>query len=172
MKKGECILLEEFNLCPENVLLNLLPIFKTNINDKVYLKGVPEPIIIHPGFLLIATGNTSKEKGRNIISSMILDEILTLEIDSINLMKNTNLMNNILKNEYSEIYQEDNSFEKYKISTEQIKQIDEYLKTEIQFNLSLRQIKYLLERIVRLCIEENYDASGFTKIPAIYVIIS
>ena len=92
--------------------------------------------------------------------------MLTLEIDGINLMKN------ILKNEYSEIYQEDNSFEKDKFSTEQIKKIDKYLKTEIQFNLSLRQIKYLLERIVRLCIEENYDAGGFAKIPAIYVIIS
>ena len=87
MKKGECILLDEFNLCPENIIINLLPILKANINDEIYLKGVPEPIRISPGFLLIATGNFSKEKGRNIISPMILEEISTLEINNINLKK-------------------------------------------------------------------------------------
>ena len=172
MKNGECILLDEFNLCPESVLINLLPIFKSNINDEIYLKGVPEPIRITPGFLLIATGNNSKEKGRNIISSMILDEILTLEIECINLMTNTNLIKNILENEYKEIYQDDNSFEIDKISAEQIKQLDEILKDDIQFKLSLRQIKCLLERIFRFCTEENYNVGGFQKIPVIYVIIS
>ena len=172
MKKGECILLDEFNLCPENVLINLLPIFKANIGDDIYLKGVPDPIHIHPGFLLIATGNSSKEKGRNAISSMILDEMQTFEIDGINIMSNTNLIKNILKSEYNEIYQEDDSYDKYKISAKQIKELDECLKTDIQFNLSLRQIKCLLERIIRFCTEENYDVGGFIKIPVIYVIIS
>ena len=36
MKKGEPILLDEFNLCTENILINLLPILKANINDKIY----------------------------------------------------------------------------------------------------------------------------------------
>ena len=172
MKKGECILLDEFNLCPENILINLLPIFKSNINDEIYLKGVPEPIHIKSGFLFIATGNTSKEKGRNVISSMILDEISTLEINSINLVTNTTLLKNILENEYKEIYQDNNSFEIDKISAEQIKLIDEILTNDIQFKLSLRQIKCLLERIIRFCTEENYNFGGFKKIPVIYVIIS
>ena len=172
MKNGECILLDEFNLCPENILINLLPIFKSNINDEIYLKGVPEPIRINPGFLLIATGNTSNEKGRNNISSIILDEMLTLEIKSINLMSNKTLLENILKNGYQEIYQKDNSFEKDKISAEQIRQLDDILKQNIQFKLSLRQIKCLLERMLRFCIEENFNVGGFKKIPIIYIIIS
>ena len=172
MKKGECILLDEFNLCPENILINLLPIFKANIGDKIYLKGVPEPIYITPGFLLIATGNSSKEKGRNVISSIILDEILTLEIKTINLMTNTNLIKNILEKGYKEIYQDDNSFEKDKISVKQIIELDKYLNEDLQFKLSLRQIKCLLERIIRFCVEENYMFGGFIKIPVIYVIIS
>jgi hypothetical protein len=44
IKNGEPILLDEFNLCSENVLINFLPIFKANINDKIYLKGVPKPV--------------------------------------------------------------------------------------------------------------------------------
>ena len=173
MKKGECILLDEFNLCPENVLINLLPLFKANINEEIYLKGVPGPILIKQGFLLIATGNTTKEKGRNVISSMILDEINTLEIDTINLMTNTNLIKNILENEYNEIYQDNNSYAIDKISAEQIRQIDEILKEDIQFKLSLRQIKCLFERIIRFCTEENYyKVDGFKKIPVIYIIIS
>ena len=172
MKKGECILLDEFDLCSENILINLLPIFKSNINEEIYLKGVPEPIRISPGFLLIATGNTSKEKGRNKISSMILEEINILEINSTNLMKDINLMQNILKNEYIDIYQEDNSLLKYKISAKQISQLNDVLLQDIQFKLSLRQIKCLLERIIRFCTEENYDFGGFKKIPVIYVIIS
>ena len=172
MKNGECILLDEFNLCPENILINLLPIFKSNINDEIYLKGVPEPIRINPGFLLIATGNTSKEKGRNNISSIILDEMLTLEIKSINLTSNKTLLENILKNGYQEIYQKDNSFEKDKISAEQIRQLDDILKQNIHFKLSLRQIKCLLERMLRFCIEENFNVGGFKKIPINYIIIS
>ena len=54
MKKGEVILLDEFNLCPENILINLLPILKANVYETIYLKGVPEPIKIEQGFLLIA----------------------------------------------------------------------------------------------------------------------
>ena len=80
LRNGESILLDEFNLCPENVLINLLPIFKANINDKIYLKDVPEPVYISPGFFIIATGNSSKEKGRSIISSIISDEIKITEI--------------------------------------------------------------------------------------------
>lgn len=172
IKKGECILLDEFNLCPESVLINLLPLFKANINEEIYLKGYPESIRITLGFLLIATGNSSKEKGRKEISNMIMDELLTLEISSINLRNNSTLIKNILENEYKEIYQEDNKFELDKIPSEQIKQIVEDLKEDIQFNISLRQIKCLLERITRFCVEENYNFGGFKKIPVIYVIIS
>ena len=176
MKKGECILLDEFNLCPESVLINLIPIFKANINDAIYLKGVPEQIYIKPGFLLIATGNSPKEKGRKIISSMILDEILTLEIENINLMMNTNLIRNILENEYKEIYQDDDSYKIDKISAKQIKEIDNCLKEELQFEFSLRQIKCLFERIIRFCTEKNYqieeEENQLITIPVIYVIIS
>ena len=35
MKNGEAILLDEFNLCPENVLINLLPILKANIGETI-----------------------------------------------------------------------------------------------------------------------------------------
>ena len=172
MKKGESILLDEFNLCPENVLINLLPIFKANINEKIYLKGVPESIRITPGFLLIATGNQSKEKGRNTLSSSITEEILIKEISSLNLNTNATLIKNILEKEYKEIYQEDNSFDHNKISSAQIKKIDEDIKDIIQYKLSFRQIKCLLERICRFCLEENYDIGEFKKIPVIYVIIS
>jgi len=134
MKRGECILLDEFNLCPESVLINLLPIFKASLNDEIYLKGVPDPIRIIPGFLIIATGNNSKEKGRNVISSMILDEILIQEINSLNLMANTTLIKNILENEYKEIYQENDKYEIDKISAEQIKQLDEILKDIFNLN--------------------------------------
>ena len=172
MKNGEPILLDEFNLCPENVLINLLPILKADINDKIYLKGVPEPIIISPGFLLIATGNSSKEKGRNIISSIITDEMKKVEISGINLMKNNFLIENIITNEFNEIYQPNNSFDQYKISPDQIKQIDEALYSIIQFKLSLRKIKCLLGRISRFCLEENKEINGLKKIPVIYVLIS
>ena len=103
---------------------------------------------------------------------MILDEIETLEIKSVNLMTNISLIENILKNEYNEIYQDSNSFEIDKISAEQIKQLDIILKEDIQFKLTLRHIKCLLERIIRFCTEENYNVEGFQKIPVIYVIIS
>ena len=103
IKNDEPIMLDEFNLCSENVLINLLPIFKANINDKIYLKGVPEPVDISAGFFIIATGNSSKEKGRNIISSIILDEIKIVEINSINLKANFSLITNILEKEYENI---------------------------------------------------------------------
>ena len=172
MKKGESILLDEFNLCPENVIINLLPIFKANINENIYLKGVPDPIRITPGFLLIATGNSSKEKGRNTLSSLITEEILIKEISSLNLNTNVTLIKNILEKEYKEIYQEDNSFDQYKISSAQIKKIDEDIKDILQYKLSFRQIKCLLERICRFCLDVNYEIGEFKKIPVIYVIIS
>jgi midasin (ATPase involved in ribosome maturation) len=172
MRNGESILLDEFNLCPENVLINLLPIFKANINDKIYLKGVPEPVYISPGFFIIATGNSSKEKGRNVISSIISDEIKIVEIESFNLITNTSLIKNILVEEYNDIYQPNDKFDHYKISPEQIEQIDDALKTIVQFRLSLRQIKCLLNRINRFCLKENYETNGLKKIPVIYVIIS
>ena len=174
MKNGEPILLDEFNLCSENVLINLLPILKANINDKVYLKGVPEPIYITPGFLLIATGNSSKEKGRNVISSIITDEMKIVGINSTNLITNTSLIEEILKKEFNEIYQPNDSFDYYKISPEQIKQIDEALNSIVQYKLSLRRIKCLLGRIRRFCVEENHSINefGLKRIPVIYIIIS
>jgi hypothetical protein len=94
-----------------------------------------------------------------------------MEINSINLVNNTSLIKNILKNEYSEIYQDENSFKIDKISSEQIKQLGKILE-DIQFKLSLRQIKCLLDRITRFCLDENINVGGFKKIPVIYVIIS
>ena len=172
MKNGEPILLDEFNLCSEDVLMNLLPILKANINEKINLKGVPKPIYIKPGFLLIATGNFAKEKGRNTISSIITEEIKIQEICNINFEKNIKLLKNILEEEYREIYNSKDSIDYYKISPYQIQKIHETLTNIAQFNLSLRQIKCLFERITRFCLEDNYETSGFKKIPVIYVIIS
>ena len=56
MKDDELILLDEFNLCSESVIIHLLSIFKVNINDEIYLKEYPEKFQISPEFLLIATG--------------------------------------------------------------------------------------------------------------------
>ncbi len=170
MKNGEPFLLDEFNLCSEEILNNLLPIFKSNIKDKIYLKGVPEPIYIHSGFLFIATGNFLNEKGRKEISSLIVDEIKISKIDNINF---NGILENILENEYPLIYKK--STDKtvhYKISSSQIYKINEALKNHIQFQLSLRQIKCLLERIQRFCVEENYETIEPKKIPIIYVLIS
>ena len=168
MKKGEAILLDEFNLCPENVLINLVPILKANMYEKIYLKGVPKPIKIEPGFLLIATGNYSKEKGRNIISSIITDELKIPEINNINFEVNLNLLEKILKDEFEDIYQPNASYDQYKISPEQIKQIVKALKDTIQFKLSLRQIKCLLQRITRFCKnEQNIETEVFKRIPVI-----
>ena len=172
MKNGEPILLDEFNLCSENVLINLLPILKANINEKIYLKGVPEPIYIKEGFFLIATGNFSKEKGRNLISSIIIDEFKIGEVNNIDFKSNISLINNILENEFKEIYKPNDDLDQYKISPEEIQQIVDVLKDLVQFKLSLRQIKCLLERITRFCLEDNYDTSGLKKIPVIYIVIS
>jgi midasin (ATPase involved in ribosome maturation) len=172
IKNGEPILLDEFNLCPENILINLLPILKANINDKIYLKGIPEPVYISPGFFIIATGNSSKEKGRNIISSIISDEIKNVEIKSFNLITNTSLIKNILVEEYKDTYQPNINFDHYKISPEQIEQLDDDLKTIVQFRVSLMQIKCLLNRINRFCLKENYETNGLKKIQIIYVLIS
>ena len=172
IKNGEPILLDEFNLCPENVLINLLPILKANINEKIYLKGIPNPIYISPGFLLIATGNSSKEKGRNALNYLINDELKIIQINNIDLKSNNYIIKNILEKEFPEICQHDDLYDAYKISTIQIQQIDEALREIVQFNLSLRQIKCLLERITRFCLEENYDTCGLKRIPVIYVIIS
>ena len=40
LKEGYPILLDEFNLCSESLLINLYPIFKAKINDIIYLKGM------------------------------------------------------------------------------------------------------------------------------------
>ena len=171
MKNGEPILLDEFNLCPENILINLLPILKANINDKVYLKGVPEPVNISPGFIIIATGNSNKEKGRNKLSSIISDELNIMEINNFDFDKN-NILKNILEQEFSEIFQPDDSYNPFKISSLQIKEINRALKDLVQFKLSLRQIKCLLERIKRFCLEDNYQTNGLIRIPVIYIVIS
>ena len=146
--------------------------FKSNINEKIYLKGVPSPIYIKPGFFIIATGNYTTEKGRNIISTIIADEIRIEKINSINFETNLNLLDNILKNEYESIFQPKDLYDNFRISAEQIKQIDEALRNIIQFKLSLRQIKCLLERITRFCLEENSDSPELKRIPVIYILIS
>jgi hypothetical protein len=63
-------------------------------------------------------GKSSKEKGRNAISSIILDVIKFVEINSINLKANSSLITNILEKEYENIFQPNNSFDQYKISPE------------------------------------------------------
>ena len=80
MEEGESILFDEFNLCSENIFVKLLPIFNANINETINLKEVPYPVKIREGFLIIATGNSDKEKGRKQIPDYILSEIFVLNI--------------------------------------------------------------------------------------------
>ena len=163
IKNGEIILLDEFNLCSENVLVNLVPILKSNINEEIYIKGVPYKVKIQPGFLIIATGNSQNEKGRKIIGNYILNELNVFEI------KNTDLnyyaLGKIMKEKYEEILLED-KHDIYKISLEQIKGIRKTLLDFIQKDLSIRQIKCLLSRIQR------FTDSCEGKVPVIYIIIS
>ena len=173
MKKGEPFLLDEFNLSPESIYINLLPLFKAEIGEKVYLKGVPFPVPINPGFLLIATGNANKEKGRSIIPKIILEEFNIFQVKNIDI--NRSIVKNILQEEYSQIKQEDNEFKPNFISTEQIIKVVKALSEKANFKLSLRQIKCLFDRISRFCVHENFYSNqieGFKKIPVVYVVIS
>ena len=187
LEEGVPILLDEFNLCSESLLINLSPIFKAKINDIIFLKGMNKPKVIKPGFLLIATGNFQNEKGRNAIPSFISDEIKTLKIESNDL--NYDILQTIMERQYNLINKVDeNDPDKYKISAKQIKAIFEDIYNITQEKFYLRQIKCLLERIQRF-----YNADVFTeqeekdfedlkikkdkgeyklKIPVIYIIIS
>ena len=115
IKNGETILLDEFNLCSDDVLNNLLPILKANINDEIYLKNYPKLIKFYNGFLLIDIGNSQNELGRKIIPSFIINEINKIEIQKNNL--DINLIKELLNKEYTDIKQEDNSYNHFKISS-------------------------------------------------------
>ena len=150
MENGEPILLDEFNLCSDNVLYNLLPVLKANIGEKIYLKNVPEEIYIKPGFMIIATGNFNSERGRKKIDSLILNEMNVLKLEKKEF--NKNIIDKILENNYKEIKTDENNIKdknKFKISVEQIKGIFDVIKKYLNINLSIRQIKILLERIKR-----------------------
>jgi hypothetical protein len=179
IKNGETILLDEFNLCSDDVLNNLLPILKANINDQIYLKNYPKPIKVNNGFLLIATGNFQHELGRKKIPSFIMNEMNKIEIQKNNL--DINLIKEILNKEYKDIKQEDNSYDRFKISSKQIKEIYESIDKITDIKISLRQIKCLLNRIQRFCVETiTIKCEGlnknlfifFEQIPVIYIIIS
>ena len=107
-----------------------------------------------------------------MISSIIIDEFKIGEVNNIDFKSNISLINNILENEFKEIYKPNDDLDQYKISPVEIQQIVDVLKDLVQFKLSLRQIKCLLERITRFCLEDNYDTSGLKKIPVIYIVIS
>ena len=163
IKNGEVILLDEFNLCSENILANLYPILKADYGEKIKIKGVPDPIEIKEGFLIIATGNFQNEKGRRKIPNYILNEIKILEVKSSEL--NYNALDKLMKAKYKDIILIDEAKESEKkslISIKQIKEICDFLSYRIQEQFSMRQIKCLLERIKRFKNEE---------IPVIYIII-
>ena len=80
-----------------------------------------------------------------------------MEINGINLLTNTSLIEEILIKEFNEIYQQNDSFDQYKISPEQKKQIVEALNSIVQYKLSLRRIKCLLGRIKRFHLEEDHS---------------
>ena len=164
MENGEPILLDESNLSPESIYINLLPILKANFGDSVNIKGVPYPVKINPGFLLIETGNSKLEKGRNKIPNIILEKVKIYDIKNSDI--NQSILEQILKNEFNEIYD--------LISVKQIIEIVESLTKTINFKLTFRQIKCLLDRINRFCINENSinKEKGFEKIPVIYIVIS
>ena len=182
IKEGYPILLDEFNLCSESVLMNISPIFEAKINDMIYLKGMDKPEKIKPGFLMIATGNFDNEKGRRPIPTFISNEIKILKIESIEL--NYAVLNTIMEKQYSNINKKDKIPDLYKISAKQIKEIFEKIDSITQEKFYLRQIKCLLDRIQRF-----YDVDVFSeieiencqilktkdyklKIPVIYIIIS
>jgi hypothetical protein len=174
MKKGEPILLDEFNLSPESIYINLLPLLKADIGEEINLKGVPFSVPINPGFLLIVTGNDISEKGRSTIPKMIIEEFNVFKIKNKDI--NKTILKKILSQEkYEKIRQDDDKYEYNKISVRQIIETVKALSNTINFKLSLRQIKCLLDRIKRFCENENIytkDIEGFPKIPVIYVVIS
>ena len=181
LKEGYPILLDEFNLCSESLLMNLSPIFKAKINDIIYLKGMDKPEQIKPGFFLITTGNFENEIGRRTIPSFISSEIKTLKIETNEL--NLDILKEIMEKQYNNINKKDENPDIYKISANQIKEIFEIIYNITQEKFYLRQIKCLLDRIQRffdtdVFLEkerENCDLKfkDFKiKIPVIYIIIS
>jgi len=168
IKNGEPILIDEFNLCSEEVLLNLLPLLKAEINDYIHLKGVPYKVQVKPGFLFIATGNDDNELGRKKIPQSILDELTLVKISDPSLNEYKELLGEIINNEYKEC-------NRY-ITPNNICDIMELIKTIGQQNFSLRQVKCLLNRIKRFCVAELTDREisneEYKKIPVAYVVIS
>jgi len=168
MRNGEPILVDEINLCPENILLILLPLLKANEKDFVQLKGVPYPVQIKPGFLFIATGNDDNESGRKKMPQLILDELTTVKISNPTQNEYLSLLREIINNEYEDI--------KEYIIPENIYDIVRVVETVAQQNFSLRQIKCLLNRIDRFCAgiltDKVISNEEYKKIPVAYVIIS
>jgi len=168
MRNGEPILVDEFNLCSEDVFLNLLPLLKAEANDYVQLKGVPYQVQMKPGFLFIATGNDDNESGRKKMPQSILNELTIVKISNPTLDEYRKLLNEIINNEYKDI--------RVYISPLDICDIVEVMKTVAQQNFTLRQIKSLLNRIERFCTGELTDkeisSEEYRKIHVAYVIIS
>jgi len=168
IKNGEPILIDEFNLCSEEVLLNLLPLLKAEVNDYVKLKGVPYQVQIKPGFLFIATGNDDNESGRKRMPQLILDELTIVKISNPSLNEYKALLDVIIKNEYQDC-------NKY-ITPDNICDIVQIMESIAQQSFSLRQIKSLLKRIDRFCtgelIDNEISNEEYKKIPVAYVIIS
>ncbi|KAG4105393.1 hypothetical protein H8356DRAFT_1027608 [Neocallimastix lanati (nom. inval.)] len=166
MKNGEPILIDEFNLCSEEVLLNLLPLLKAEVNDYVKLKGVPYEVQVQPGFLFIATGNDDNNSGRKKMPQSFLEELTIVKISNPSLDEYKSLLSEIINNEYQECSEY--------INPDNICEIVDLMKNIAQQNFSLRQIKSLLKRISRFCTGELNEILGeeYKKIPVAYVIIS
>ncbi|ORX59905.1 hypothetical protein BCR36DRAFT_408277 [Piromyces finnis] len=168
MRNGEPILVDEFNLCSEEVLLSLLPLLKAEINDSIQLKGVPYKVKINQGFVFIATGNNDNESGRKKLPNSILDELINVKISNPSLEEYKGLIDEIINNEYKEC-------SRY-ISSDNICDIVEVVESVAQQSFTLRHIKILLNRIKRFCTEEltclEISNEEYRKIPVAYVIIS
>ncbi|OUM69791.1 hypothetical protein PIROE2DRAFT_57210 [Piromyces sp. E2] len=166
MKNGEPILIDEFNLCSEEVLVNLLPLLKAEVNDYIKLKGVPYKVQIKPGFLFIATGNDDNEPGRKKMPQSILNELAMVKISNPSLDEYKSLLGEIINNEYQEC--------KEYITPDNICDIVKLMEDVAQQSFSLRQIKSLLKRIKRFCTGELIDIESneeYKKIPVSYIII-
>jgi len=183
MRKGEPILVDEFNLCSEEVLLNLLPLLKAKVNDYVQLKGVPYKVKIEQGFLFISTGNADNVSGRKKMPKSILNELTIIQASTPS--PNDSSWNEY-KNEYKNLLDEiiNREYQNFNITSDIILKIIEIIKNFTNQDFSLRQIKCLLNRIKRFCnkklsylndeelLKFAMSTNKFMEIPVAYIIIS
>ena len=78
MENGKSILIDEFNLCSNKVLYNILPTAKAKINDKI--RNVPKEIQNKPE-------NFSTVKRRNVINSNNVDKLIVKKLKENELVK-------------------------------------------------------------------------------------